>query len=58
MKSENGRIMLYSLGGGAEPRELGISYMDLPPEDRAMLDKGIAVRDERQLLSMLEDYTN
>ena len=69
IRSENGRVMLYTgydpengpydaYGGTAAPRELDIRYADLPPEDRELLDRGMTVEDERQLLSVLEDYTN
>ena len=60
IRSDNGRVMLYpnNSGSGTAPVELAIRYADLPPEDRALLDEGITVEDERQLLSVMEDYTN
>ena len=58
LKSENGRVLLYPMSGTGAPAELGISCGDLPPEDRAMLETGIRIEDEKELFSLMEDYTN
>ena len=57
IRSADGRVMLYDASGTVPIRELDISYNDLPPEDRALLDSGLPVDDVSRLLALIEDYT-
>ena len=57
IRSTNGRVVLFDASGTVPIRELDISYNDLPPEDRALLDSGLQVDDVSRLLALIEDYT-
>lgn len=57
IRTSDGRVMLYDSSGSEPIRELDISYNDLPPEDRALLDSGLLVEDRERLLALIEDYT-
>lgn len=57
IRTTDGRVMLYDSSGSELIRELDISYNDLPPEDRALLDSGLLIEDRERLLALIEDYT-
>ena len=51
-----GYIALFEKGE-AEPCQIFPNQLSaLPPEDQAALEKGIIIRSEQQLQSLLEDY--
>ena len=51
-----GYVALFDKGKD-EPRQIFPNTVDsLPPEDQAALEKGIVVRNDRQLQQLLEDY--
>lgn len=51
-----GYVALFDKGKD-EPRQIFPNTVaSLPPEDQAALEKGIVVRNERQLQQLLEDY--
>ena len=54
--SWKGYIALFN-GGESEPRQIFPNRVDsLPPADQQALEKGIIVRNERDLQQLLEDY--
>ena len=51
-----GYVALFDKGKD-EPRQIFPNTIaSLPPEDQAALEKGIVVRNDRQLQQLLEDY--
>lgn len=51
-----GYVALFDKGKD-EPRQIFPNTVaSLPPEDQAALEKGIVVRNDRQLQQLLEDY--
>ena len=51
-----GYVALFDKGKD-EPRQIFPNNIaSLPPEDQAALEKGIVVRNDRQLQQLLEDY--
>ena len=54
--SWKGYVALFDKGKD-EPRQIFPNTVaSLPPEDQAALEKGIVVRNDRQLQQLLEDY--
>lgn len=51
-----GYVALFDKGKD-EPRQIFPNTVaSLPPEDQAALEKGIVIRNDRQLQQLLEDY--
>ncbi len=58
LRSDNGIICVYSDYACTE--RIGILNVrpdDLPPEERSLLECGLLIENEEQLLSLIEDYT-
>lgn len=54
--SWKGYVALFDKGQ-SEPKQIfPYQVTSLPPEDQAALEKGIVVRNDRQLQQLLEDY--
>jgi len=58
LKCDGDRIYVYS--DSACSNQIGVldvHVSDLPPEDRQLLECGLLIENEQQLLSLIEDYT-
>lgn len=51
-----GCIAVYRASGGEMIYESDVSISRLPPKDRQMLEKGLYVKDQKELNRLLEDY--
>lgn len=56
LKSENDRIVVYDNVKGSSRVIADMPVSVLPPRDRQDLEKGIEVKDERELKRLLEDF--
>lgn len=56
VKSYKGNIAVFENGKDAPFRTTGIVIKELPPADRALLEKGIDASDQEELNLILEDY--
>ena len=56
VKNYKGNIAVFEQGKDAPFRTTGIAVKELPPADRALLDKGINASDQEELNLILEDY--
>lgn len=58
LKCDGEAICVYSDSACTERiGVLDICVSDLPPEDRQLLECGLLIENEQQLLSLIEDYT-
>lgn len=54
--SHNGFIALWKEGSSRPARVFPYQISALPAADQALLERGIPIRDQSQLNSLLEDY--
>lgn len=58
LKCDGDTICVYSDSACMERiGTLNVRTSDLPPEDRQLLECGLLIENEQQLLSLIEDYT-
>lgn len=56
VKNHKGNIAVFEQGKDTPFRTTGIAVKELPPADRALLEKGINASDQEELNLILEDY--
>lgn len=57
LREHNGKIGIFSTESGELLEVLEVHIKTLPTADRALLREGISARSKKELLSLIEDYT-
>lgn len=56
LRREGERLAIYR--AGVRVAAVNVSFDDLPADELKLLESGVSVGDEAQLIAMLEDYTS